>query len=660
VSGFNQESGMSSPLLSEKYQIQEEIGRGGMGVIYKALHTSLNRPVAIKVLHPQYGADGAFLKRFQREARAMARLDHENIIRVFDVEENQGTYYIVMEFFPGRNLKQLILEKGKLSPLESLSIALQTSEALSYAHSHGIIHRDIKPGNILIDSLGRVKIADLGVAAATDEISVTSAGEILGTPAYMSPEQAKGEHLDGRSDLYSLGMVLYEMLTGATLFEGISRTSIIGRLMYEKEEFTLSFPPDVPPSLQELVRYLLKKQPQDRIPDANHLIDQIKRIAQEMESDLLAPPAGETTATFPVVSPGPEKSPTDPFRTPPPFTSGPPSALPPPPPGWNTAEIQKRPKWILLLAGIVGMLLAGVGLYFLLIERPTPLVTKPPVTESSKEEHAPPLEEILGMQISIREIQEEIAQSHSRANGVDAGRRAPLLYQQAADWEKSGLAAIREGEDLINQRSYEKAAIRFQEAKALLTRAGDAFVRATEASQKQMATEAASRVQPENPAKIPPLPKRAAEKPPTPEKKKPPAPPPQVAAPVIPPPAQISPEPPAEPVVPPSLPRPDMEVVGEILAKLKRAYEARDLAALRQISNMSEKRARMLEEQFREYSAVKIKIANFSLAPETATATIVITQLVDRKGDAVSPPKEWKQSGVVLRKEEGEWGKVLW
>ena len=301
---------MDKQIFSEKYEVEGEVARGGMGVIYKAVHTTLNRIVAIKVLHPQYSGDPAFLKRFLREARAMARLDHENIIRVFDVAEDHGSQYIVMEFFPGKDLKQLLIEKGRLSTHEALSIALQVANALAYAHARGIIHRDIKLGNIMIDNSGRAKIADFGIAAATDEISVTATGQIIGTPEYMSPEQARGEQLDGRSDLYSLGMVIYETLVGKTPYEGISRMAIVGKLIYEQEEFALSFPEDVPLSLQELVRLLLKKQAGNRLPDANTLVLKIKELSKDFGEIKIPEPSAPSTIQPTASIPDDEEGPT--------------------------------------------------------------------------------------------------------------------------------------------------------------------------------------------------------------------------------------------------------------------------------------------------------------------------------------------------------------
>ncbi|HET6370657.1 MAG TPA: serine/threonine-protein kinase, partial [Nitrospiria bacterium] len=300
---------MAVELFSGKYEIQGEIARGGMGVVYKAVHASLNRTVAIKVLHPQFAGDPDFLKRFQREARAMARLDHEHVIRVFDVGEEQGAPYIVMEYFEGKDLKRVMLDRGLFSPEEALAVTYQVADALAYAHARGIVHRDIKPGNIMLDARGKAKIADLGIAAAANEVSVTATGQIIGTPEYMSPEQARGGPLDGRSDLYSLGMVLYKMVTGKTLFDGISQMSIVGKLLHEGEEFVFSFPADVPDSLQRLVGSLLKRRSEDRVASAKALMGEIKGLGLDIERFLQfeepdqADVQGGTVAIEPTLAP---------------------------------------------------------------------------------------------------------------------------------------------------------------------------------------------------------------------------------------------------------------------------------------------------------------------------------------------------------------------
>lgn len=233
---------MSQLIFADKYIVQEEIARGGMGVIYKALDRTLNRVVAIKLVHAHLSSDPSFAERFLREARAMARLHHENIVTIFSVEQDRGTQLLVMEYFPGMNLRNLLRERTRLPPREAVTIALQLAHALAYAHSHGIIHRDIKPANILVGPQSKTKLTDFGIAAALDEISITSTGQVIGTPEYMSPEQARGLKLDGRSDLYSFGMVFYEMLTGHTPYRDIPQTSILGKLITGQQELRLEFP----------------------------------------------------------------------------------------------------------------------------------------------------------------------------------------------------------------------------------------------------------------------------------------------------------------------------------------------------------------------------------------------------------------------------------
>ncbi len=284
---------MINRLFSGKYQVQQEIAKGGMGVVYKGVHTALNRPVAIKVIDSKFSSDTAFLNRFQREARTMARLNHENIISVFDVAEDHGDYYIVMEYFPGRDIKSIILERSQIPPRETLLIAAQIANALAYAHEKGVIHRDIKPGNIMMDETGRVKLIDFGIAAAADEASVTQTGSMIGTPQYMSPEQARGDKgIDGRTDLYSMGMVLYEMVTGKTHLTGLSQLAVIAKLADEKE-FSLSFSSKVPVPLQKLITSLLRKNPKDRIPNARAVLEKINRLLSTTQQ--INPETDETT-----------------------------------------------------------------------------------------------------------------------------------------------------------------------------------------------------------------------------------------------------------------------------------------------------------------------------------------------------------------------------
>jgi serine/threonine-protein kinase len=216
------------------YQITEELGRGGMAVVYRAYQPSLNRHVAIKVLPPQLSFDPQFVERFQREARAAARLRHPNIVVIHDVGEQDGNYYIVMEYLEGRTLNQLIEQEGPLSPQRAAHIIDQVAAALDYAHQQGVVHRDVKPANIFVGKDDRVTLTDFGIAkAATDAEQLTRTGMLMGTPEYMAPEQAEGSNVDHRTDLYSLGIVLYQMLVGRVPFRGTTPHATLHAVIYE-------------------------------------------------------------------------------------------------------------------------------------------------------------------------------------------------------------------------------------------------------------------------------------------------------------------------------------------------------------------------------------------------------------------------------------------
>ena len=215
-----------------KYEILEEIGRGANAVVYKARHTALERVDALKVMRPGLLWEEEGVQRFLREARAAASLDHPHIVPIYDVGEEQGTYYIAMKYLPGRTVDQLVKDHGPLPVDEALDIALQVADALAYAHQRGFVHRDIKPGNIIVDERGHATLTDFGLAKGLEWASMTSATGVVGTPAYIPPELWEGKKATPASDVYSLGCVLWEMLAGRTLFEGDTPPAVMrGHLM---------------------------------------------------------------------------------------------------------------------------------------------------------------------------------------------------------------------------------------------------------------------------------------------------------------------------------------------------------------------------------------------------------------------------------------------
>ena len=254
------------------YQIQREIGRGGMGVVYLAHEQSLRRVVAVKVLAARLTDDAAYVKRFIREARAAAQLDHPNIVTVHSVGERDGLYYIAMQYVEGRSLAQLIREKGPLDWRSALDITRQAAEALAEAHKRGIIHRDIKPDNIMIDEAGRVKVMDFGLArAASATTKLTADGAQLGTPMYMSPEQINGDPVDVRADIYSLGVMLYEMLAGRPPFQADTPMALMYQITHRPLPDVARLNATVPKIVAGVVAGMTAQQPEQRFPSAQTL-----------------------------------------------------------------------------------------------------------------------------------------------------------------------------------------------------------------------------------------------------------------------------------------------------------------------------------------------------------------------------------------------------
>ncbi|MDP1809457.1 MAG: Stk1 family PASTA domain-containing Ser/Thr kinase [Actinomycetota bacterium] len=293
---------MVNKIFGGRYRIAEKIGMGGMAEVYKAFDTTLDRTVAVKVLHPQFAAEEDFVARFRREAQAAANLSQPNIVNVYDWGSEQGTYYIVMEYLVGRNLKQIINEEGPLPPNAAIDIARQVAAALHVAHKHGIVHRDIKPHNIVITDEGEVKVTDFGIARSSAS-NVTQTGAILGTAQYISPEQAKGDEVGAASDIYSLGIVIYEMLAGKVPFNGDSPVAVALKQIQEKPIPLSDLNKNIPADLETIVAKTMAKNPAARYQSAAELRDDLGRAAEGLP--VLAYSDGSSESEMTVVMPRP-------------------------------------------------------------------------------------------------------------------------------------------------------------------------------------------------------------------------------------------------------------------------------------------------------------------------------------------------------------------
>lgn len=289
---------MEQQVFNDRYKIIAKIGSGGMADVYKAIDTVLDRPVAVKVLHKYFAEDEDFVSRFRREAQAAASLNHPNIVNIYDWGSENGTYFIVMELLEGQSLKKYISLNGTIPPREAMEIAKKVLSALSFAHKHQIVHRDIKPHNIILTREGEIKVTDFGIARAGTS-TMTQTGTILGTAHYLSPEQARGQDVGITSDIYSTGIVLYEMVTGKVPFVGDNPVAIALKHVHEYPTPPRELNPSIPEALQVIIQKAMAKNPESRYQNASEMRNDIMRLMEGVPITATAPEEQETMLMAP-------------------------------------------------------------------------------------------------------------------------------------------------------------------------------------------------------------------------------------------------------------------------------------------------------------------------------------------------------------------------
>ncbi len=347
--------------IGGRYRLDAPLGEGGMSTLWRAVDQQLDREVAVKILRPQYSTDPGFAARFRQEARAAASLSHPNIVSVYDygTDPDGETQYIVMEVVNGQDLAAILRERGRLSTDDAVQVAIAVASALEAAHRRGIVHRDVKPGNILITNEGDVKVTDFGIARAVSEASMTVTGTTLGSVHYFSPEQARGDEVTGRSDVYALGIVLYEMLTGRRPFEGDSAAGVALKRLTDDPPRPMVAGQPLPPGLEAILRRALEREPARRFPDAGSFAEALR----SWRKDPASAPAGLVGAAAPAAAPLPPAG--EPTVYIPPPVARPsdraPYGAPPPRRPERPVRDDGQPWWIWLLAILAVLLLAVMG-----------------------------------------------------------------------------------------------------------------------------------------------------------------------------------------------------------------------------------------------------------------------------------------------------------
>ena len=280
-------------LIDGRYKVLSRLGAGGMADVYLAEDQQLGRKIALKLLHRRFAEDPGFVERFRREAQAAAGLQHPNVVSVYDRGVYDDTYYIAMEYLPGRTLKQLIRQEAPIDPIRAIEITVQILKAARFAHRRGVIHRDLKPHNVIVDEADHAKVTDFGIARAGAS-DMTETGSIMGTAQYLSPEQAQGHAVSAGSDLYSVGVILYELVTGRVPFDAEAAVTIAIKHVSEAPVPPRAINPRVPPELEQVILWAMNKNPGDRPTDA----DQFIQALEQVKDSITARERGERTASM--------------------------------------------------------------------------------------------------------------------------------------------------------------------------------------------------------------------------------------------------------------------------------------------------------------------------------------------------------------------------
>jgi eukaryotic-like serine/threonine-protein kinase len=347
-------------VLAGRYRIEQELGRGGMAKVFKGTDTVLGREVAIKILAPQFAEDPSFVDRFRREAQAAARLNHPNLVSVYDTGSDDGMHFIVMEYVEAKTLADYLAGGSRIMPERAIELAEAVCDALTVAHAQGVIHRDIKPGNIMVTRAGEVKVTDFGIARLTSSAeTIAQTAAVLGTASYLSPEQAQGQQVDVRTDLYSLGVVLYEMVAGRPPFIGGSAFAVASQHVHEQPVPASKLNPDVTPALDAVIMRALAKNPVNRYGSAQEFRADLERVRAGLPVE--ATPLLPSNATTQVIDRSRQTA-----------------VLPPQP----AAPSRRGPSWTTIAIAVLVLAVLGGGLYLLasaLLKNPTPGAPKVPV-----------------------------------------------------------------------------------------------------------------------------------------------------------------------------------------------------------------------------------------------------------------------------------------